>query len=140
MSDNYGKLLESWWTAASLPVFFGIQGNRLLINHKVTSYSPCLERQPMSCQPNGFIATLQHRTGDRSFCFVTVPFQGCWCALWLSLLLYLLQSHRVGALTSNLLWKIFRRVGEGILLMLSAGSGANLQVSSLQHCRAKSNV
>lgn len=56
--------------------------------------------------------------GDRGLRFVTVPFHGPLCALTLPPS-FVSQSHRVGALTSNLLWKIFRLVREGISLMLS---------------------
>lgn len=112
-----GKSVDSNFSA----IWGKIQGNRLLITYKVPSYCPCSERQPTSCQPNGFSTDFlcNTGTGDWSFCFVTAPFHGRLCALCLSLLSFLSQSHRAGALTSNLLWKIFTLVGEGISLMLS---------------------
>lgn len=56
------------------------------------------------------------RDGDRGF--VTVPFHGPLCALTLPPS-FVSQSHRVAALTSNLLWKIFRLPGEGVWPPLS---------------------
>lgn len=67
----------------------------------------------------------------------TVPFHGRLCALWLSLLFFLSLSHRVGALTSNLLWKIFSLVGEGISLMLSHRLEAVVPISRCRLCSTR---
>lgn len=63
--------------------------------------------------------SLQHRDWRLELLLCHCSLDGRLCALCLSLLSFLSQSHRAGALASSLLWKIFTLVGEGISLMLS---------------------
>lgn len=98
---TFGNFVDSNFAA----IFIGAQAK-----HKVTSQIDSLHPSARQLQ--------QGLPSAMEIVSVTAPFHGPLCARTLPPF-FVSQGHSVGALTSDLLWKFFRLVREGIWLMLS---------------------
>lgn len=115
-----------------------VQGDRLLITHRVTSYCPCSERKPTSCQPNDFstdFATQRWRLG-LLLCHCSLP----WAFVCIQTPPPFLSSTEPQSGCSDLQFalEIFQSlVGEGILLMLSHWLEAVVPISRCRLCSTR---
>lgn len=115
-----------------------VQGDRLLVIHKVTSCCPCSERKPTSCQPNDFSTdfAIQHWCLWLLLCRCSLP-RAFVCTRMLPPFLSFTEPQS-GCSDLQFALEIFQSlVGEGILLMLSHWLEAVVPISRCRLCSTR---